>query len=148
MSAPADAFSLLLTVEPADIDALGHASNIVYLRWVQQVAAAHWLAVAPPADQAALAWVVRRHEIDYRAPALLADELRLRTWVGQVEGLLFERHTEIERAGDGRLLARACSRWCPISARTGRPQRVTPELRALFSVGPGDRVDRPPASDA
>lgn len=134
MTAPADAFSLLMTVEPTDIDELGHASNIVYLRWVQQVAAAHWLAVAPPADRAALAWVVRRHEIDYLTPALPADTLRLRTWVGRADGLLFERFTQIERATDARLLARACSRWCPINALTGRPQRVTPALRALFSV--------------
>ena len=141
MNAPTDAFSLLVTVEPADIDALGHASNIVYLRWVQQVAAVHWQAVAPPADQAALAWVVRRHEIDYRAPALPADVLRLRTWVGRADGLLFDRYTEIERAADARLLARACSQWCPINAHSGRPQRVTPLLRALFSVAPDQPAD-------
>jgi len=127
-------FSITLTVQPADIDALGHVNNVVYLRWVQEVAGAHWFTVAPPEDQAGMVWVVRRHEIDYHAPAFAGDELRLSTWVGAAEGLTFERFTEIDRPADGRVLARARTLWCPLNARTGRPIRVTPELRALFSV--------------
>ena len=57
-------------------------NNIVYLRWVQDVAAAHWFAAAPPEDQAGLVWMVVRHEIDYLAPAVLGDEIVLRTWIG------------------------------------------------------------------
>ena len=32
---------------PADIDELGHVNNVVYLRWVQDIAITHWHAVAP-----------------------------------------------------------------------------------------------------
>lgn len=128
------AFTLPIAVQPADLDALGHVNNVVYLRWVQEVAGAHWAAVAPPADQAALVWVVRRHEIDYRAPALPGDQLVLATWVGAAEGLTFERFTEVRHATDGRVLARARTLWCPLDARTGRPQRVNEALRAVFSV--------------
>lgn len=133
-SPPAHVFSITVTVQPADIDALGHVNNVVYLRWVQEVAGAHWSAVAPPEDQAALVWVVRRHEIDYHAPALPADALRLSTWVGAAEGITFERFTEIARAADGKVLARARTLWRPLNAQTGRPVRVTPALRAQFSV--------------
>lgn len=131
---PTHAFHLAVAVQPADIDALGHVNNVVYLRWVQEVAGAHWGAVAPPEDQAALVWVVRRHEIDYHAPALPGDKLRLSTWVGPAEGITFERFTEIARVADGKVLARARTLWCPLNARTGRPVRVTPELRGQFSV--------------
>jgi acyl-CoA thioester hydrolase len=127
-------FELSVEVAPGDIDFNGHVSNIAYVRWVQDVAVAHWSALAPAEAQAAIAWVVLRHEIDYKAAAVLGDGVALRTWVGAASGLTFERHTEILRAADRRVLVRARTLWCPISVRTGRPRRVTDELRALFSV--------------
>ena len=90
-----EAFELNVSVLPADIDELGHVNNTVYLRWVQDAATAHWQAVASAGDQAAIFWVVMRHEIDYKAPAFAADEVLLRTWVGTASRLTFERHTEI-----------------------------------------------------
>lgn len=129
----AEIFEMRVRVASGDIDELGHASNIVYLRWVQDAAMAHWLALAPATAHGTVAWVVLRHEIDYKVAALLHDELQLRTWVGSATGMTFERHTAIHRLADDRLLARARTLWCPIDPRTGRPTRITPELRALFS---------------
>jgi acyl-CoA thioester hydrolase len=128
-------FELERDVACDDIDELGHVSNVVYVRWVQEVASAHWQELAPEAMQAELLWVVVRHEIDYKAPAVLGDGVRLRTWVGIADGILFERHTEVRRTADGRLLARGRTLWCPVDPRTHRPKRVSPELRALCSVG-------------
>ena len=79
-----------------------------------------------------------RHEIDYLSPALLGDEIAARTWVGVAHGLSFERFTEIRRQGDGRLLASARTLWCPVDARTGKPQRVSAEVRARCSVPASD----------
>src|SRR5918996_795276 len=100
-------FEMIVPVLPGDIDEQNHVNNVVYLRWVQDVATAHWRALASPESQAEVAWVALRHEIDYLRPAVLDDEVVVRTWVGAAEGLSFERHTEIARAADGRLLARA-----------------------------------------
>jgi len=127
-------FVLRLAVQPVDIDELGHVNNIVYLRWVQEAAIAHWRTVAPPADQAALVWVVVRHEIDYRRPALPGDDILVETWIGVSVGRDFERHTEIVRAADRRILARARTLWCPIDAATGRPTEVSVAVRERFSV--------------
>ncbi len=127
-------FELAVTVTPADIDVLGHVNNVTYLRWVQEVAAAHWRALAPAEEQDRIAWVVLRHEIDYEKAALLGDELVARTWVGTSRRLSFERHTEILRAKDRQLLARARSVWCPIDVRTRRPRQVSAALRELFSA--------------
>ena len=41
------------TASEADIDELGHVNNAVWVRWVQDLATAHWAAVAPPAQHAA-----------------------------------------------------------------------------------------------
>ena len=62
----------LVEVRPEDIDELGHAGNLVYLRWVLEAARAHSTAVG--LDQAAYlarreVWVVRSHHIEYLRPA-------------------------------------------------------------------------------
>lgn len=133
-------FDLPRPVEAGDIDELGHVNNVVYLRWVQDVAIAHWSAAATPAQQEEVAWVAVRHEIDYKHPALPGDSIVARTWVGTADSHRFERHTEILRAADHKVLARARTVWCPINRATGRLTRVSDEVRARFSVPgtPGD----------
>ena len=130
----AQAFQRIIGVEAGDIDQLGHVNNTVYLRWVQEIATLHWEAAAPVQDQEQLLWVVARHEIDYKHPALLDDQILVRTWVGAAQGLTFERHTTIQRAGDGQLLAQARTLWIPINRESRRPQRLRPELRPLFAA--------------
>jgi len=127
-------FEIDLQITPDDIDQLGHVNNVVYLRWVQDAAIAHWSATAPGVDQASLRWVVLRHEIDYKRPAFLGDEITARTWVGSATRHAFERHTELLRKSDGRMLARARTVWCPIDAETGKTTDVSAEVRSLFSV--------------
>jgi acyl-CoA thioester hydrolase len=139
MDAPAP-FELALDVLPEDIDQLRHVNNVVYLRWVQDAAVAHWTAAAPAQAQEDLFWVVVRHEIDYKRPARLGDGIIARTWVGALHQRDFERHTEILRAADRALLARARTLWCPMDLRTGRPTHVSDEVRAAFSVEPAAEI--------
>lgn len=127
-----EVFELALEVAEADIDLLGHVNNVTYVRWVQEAAVAHWRAAAEAEDQAALFWVVLRHEIDYRRPAFAGDRLIARTWVGCASGIRFERWTEILR--DGSVLASARTLWCPLSQQTKRPVAVRSEVRKRFST--------------
>lgn len=129
------AFEFTVPVLPSDIDEQNRVNNAVYLRWVQEVATAHWRAVAPADACDAIGWVVLRHEIDYKTPAGLGDEVLLRTWVGKATRLTFERFTQICRKSDHQLLAEARTLWCPIDPATGRPTRVSAEVRAEFSTG-------------
>ena len=140
-------FEMRITVDPGDIDQLGHVNNVVYLRWVQDVAVAHWLAAAPAVDLDKLLWVVIRHEIDYKQPAFLGDEIIARTWVGTATRITFERHTEILRASDRGVLARARTVWCPINPKTGRPTAVSAEVRALFSTPKSPPLRNPGHAD-
>ena len=134
MSQAAEPHELLIDVQPEDIDELGHVNNVTYLRWVQEAATAHWRAVAAPADQEQLYWVVVRHEIDYLHPAMPGDRIVARTWVGAATRIKFDRHTELLRERDRKPLARARTVWCPIDARTGKPTAVSAEVRAVFSI--------------
>ncbi|WP_045216202.1 acyl-CoA thioesterase [Desulfonatronovibrio magnus] len=125
-----------IQVQPSDIDELGHVNNIIYLRWVQDVAVAHWQALTTPEEQKKTMWVVLRHEIDYKSPAMQDEEIIVKTWIGKAKRLSFERNTEIIRAHDEKLLARARTLWCPVNPETGRPQRLEPKIRDLFSSSP------------
>ena len=139
---------MIVSVLPGDIDEQNHVNNTVYLRWIQEVATAHWKSLASAESQAAIGWIVLRHEIDYKMPASLGDEILLRTWVGKASRLKFERFTEIRRkiGGDfdpppdgfavanNQVLAQARTVWVPIDVRTGKPTRVSADVRARFST--------------
>jgi acyl-CoA thioester hydrolase len=128
------AFELPLEIRPEDIDRLGHVNNVVYLGWIQDAAIAHWRMLATPEQQAEVAWVVVRHEIDYKRPARPGDRIVARTWVGPATHNTFERRTEILRAGDRKVLAQARTLWCPIDPKSLRPVQVSADIRARFSV--------------
>ncbi len=126
-------YELPVTAVAADIDALGHVNNTVYLRWVQDVAIAHWSKLATEQMRQEIVWMVLRHEIDYKAAAKEGDNLILRTWIGTAEGLRFDRHTDVLNV-DRKLLVQAKTVWCPIDPQTGRPKKVSPDVRRMFSV--------------
>ena len=47
-------FELAVQVHASDIDELGHVNNVTYLRWIQEVAIAHWESIADAATRAEL----------------------------------------------------------------------------------------------
>lgn len=134
MPQPADrtVFEVPFSATPDDIDELGHVNNAVWVRWIQDVATAHWQAVANPADIAAFLWVVTRHEIDYLRALGPDGHVTARTWVGEApKGARFDRHIEFVGPG-GVLHVRARTTWAMIDRASGRPLRVTPEVAAPF----------------
>lgn len=130
-------FALELTVAAADVDALGHVNNIVYVRWLQDVATAHATAVGCTHAELlriGAVFVVRKHEIEYLRPGFLGERVTLRTYVTWWRGASCERATKIER--DGVLLARAKTMWAFVNAQTGKPTRLPAEVINMFSGVP------------
>ena len=122
-------FQIEIVVQPSDIDTQDHVNNVVYLRWMQEAATAHWDARATAELKARVNWVVTRHEVDYKAPAFVGDRLVARTWVGEPSGATWERFIEIRRVADDRLLAKGRSIYAALDPASGRPKRVDAELR-------------------
>jgi acyl-CoA thioester hydrolase len=123
---------MAFTAAPEHIDQLGHVNNAVWVQWMEQIAVAHWEAVADPAHKDAYYWVVVRHEIDYLRAAYEGDRIAGRTWVGEApRGAKFDRHLEFT-GGDGKLCVRARTTWAVIDKAAGRPIRVPPEVVAPF----------------
>jgi acyl-CoA thioester hydrolase len=125
---PLEKFSIEINVTEADIDALGHVNNVVYLRWVQEVSAAHWATVASQELQDKYLWVVLRHEIDFHKPAFQSDVIKGSTWVGDYHGAKFERFVTLQRSGSEELLASAKTTWCLLDAATMRPRRIEEDV--------------------
>lgn len=127
-------FEAHFTAAPEDIDQLGHVNNAVWVQWIQEVAVAHWQAVARPQDRQAYFWVVVRHEIDYLRAAHEGDQVTARTWVGEApRGARFDRFVEFTGA-DGKLCVRARTVWAMLDRASGRPLRVPAEVVAPFVV--------------
>ena len=129
---PTSKFSHRLQVSQADIDVMGHVNNVVYLRWVQDVAVAHWYHVASEELQRKYFWVVIRHEIDYYRPAFLTDEIIGYTWVGNYQGAKFDRYVSLYRASSNQLLAEAKTTWCLLDSTTLRPKRIEEDVLSIL----------------
>jgi acyl-CoA thioester hydrolase len=126
------AFEKRITAQPADIDELGHVNNAAWVRWIQDMATAHWEKVAPQAHRDAYVWVVIRHEIDYLRAVGPGETVTGRTWVGEApKGARFDRHVEFV-GDDGKPRVRAKTTWAIVDKVTGRPLRVPPEVAAPF----------------
>ncbi|MEL7486726.1 MAG: thioesterase family protein [Pseudomonadota bacterium] len=120
--------------EAGDFDVMGHVNNTVYVRWVQDIAVAHWEAVAPDVMRAENLFIVLRHEVNYRDPVLPGDTVEVRTWLGRARGPRFLRHVDIRKPGAARASAEAATDWCMLDATTKRPKRVGDDILAAFKV--------------
>ena len=130
----AQRFTKPITATGADIDELGHVSNLVYVRWVLEVAMAHSRSLGwDYANYLELGsvFVVRRHEIDYVAQVTLGQTLEAATWIDVWRPASVIRRTELAR--DGQVVARAATTWAMITIASGRPMRIPDDLRGLFS---------------
>ena len=89
---PPGVYSTRRRVVWQDIDMLQHVNNAVYLDYVtecgmQVIAAHHWPVERMMAEGFGI--LVRRNQVQYLQPALLNDELEIKTWFYNP---LFHRH--------------------------------------------------------
>ena len=125
-------FELPFTAASADIDELGHVNNAGWVRWIQDMATAHWGAVAAADHIAAYIWVVTRHEIDYRGNIAAGESVTGRTWIeSPPKGAQFDRRVDFVDSA-GKVIVRANTTWAMLDKASGRLMRVRPEITAPF----------------
>jgi acyl-CoA thioester hydrolase len=124
--------TITFTALPEHIDELGHVNNAVWVDWIQQIATAHWSAVAAPEHQAAYIWVVTRHEIDYRGNVGPGDTVTAETWIPRApSGARFDRRVDFHDAA-GKVIVSANTTWAMIDRASGRLARVRDDVTAPF----------------
>lgn len=128
MSATAGTYPI--GIDASDIDFMGHVNNSVYLKWVQDAVVSHWRSLAPAEAVASKLWVALRHDITYRKPTFLDDEIIASVMVEGVEGAKAFFNTVIKRGEE--VLAEVRSSWCCLDAATLRPSRIAKDIVARF----------------
>ncbi len=123
-------FRHIIGILPADIDFMGHVNNARYLNWVQDAVLDHWRNLAPPEAVARHLWVALKHEITYRKPAFLDDEVIATVVLEKIHGARAFYDTIIKRGEE--VLAEVKSSWCCVDADTLRPARIASEIAANF----------------
>lgn len=128
-----------IKVGPQDIDEFRHVNNEVYLTWLLHSATAHSAQLGYSLQkyiEDGAAFVVRRHEIDYLAPAFLDEELILETWVSEMSGIKSTREYQLSRLSDEKIILKAKTLWVYVSLSTGKPVLIPPALLDVFQSLP------------
>lgn len=115
-------FTLKIKVSVDDIDTLDHVNNLVYVKWMDDIATTHWNFLTKDNPLPQYVWVVMRHEIDYLKQAGLGDEITVKTWVGETRGITSIRFMEFYK--DSILLVKAKTTWAMLDAKTFKPSRI------------------------
>ena len=122
--------SFPISIDAADIDFMGHVNNASYLKWVQEAVINHWQRFAPADAVASHLWVALKHEITYRRPTFLNDEVIATVLLERVQGARAFYETIIRRGED--VLAEVKSSWCYLDAETLRPARIAQSVIERF----------------
>jgi len=123
-----------IDVSPDDIDFMGHVNNASYLKWVQDAVIDHWRSLAPADAVAQHLWVALKHEITYRRPTFLGDDVIATVLLEKVQGARAVYETVIRRGED--VLAEVRSSWCCVDATTLRPARLARDVIDRFFPKP------------
>lgn len=136
MTANARAYEFQIDVAEEDIDFMGHVNNASYLKWVQAAVISHWQNIAPVEAVAQHLWVALKHEITYRRPAFLEDDVVATVLLEKVQGARAFYETVIMRGSE--VLAEVKSSWCCLDAKTLRPARLASDVIDHFFVKADD----------
>ena len=124
-------YDWLHTVEESDLDQNKHVNNVVYVKWMENVAiqnSSSWGLTPEFYLQLGATWVARRHTIEYLHQAFLGDELVIRTWISEIKRVSSVRSYEIVRPADGVTIATGETLWAFVNIKDGRPTRILPEV--------------------
>ncbi len=130
-----------ITVTADDIDSRGHVNNLRYILWTLAAAEAHCASLGWDSQRVLAmgsSWVVKSHEIHYRAPLFEGDEIVVRTWVSDFRKIQSLRKYRIIRQSDGATVADAQTNWAYIGIEHQVPRRVPEEMKNAFTIVPPD----------
>ena len=122
-----------IIISKNDLDDLNHVNNVIYIHWVQEIAKKHWKSLVSNEIIKNYFWILLEHQIKYLFPAFLNDKIRLKTYIEKTDGVKSNRIVEIYNKDTKKLLVTSKTTWCLINANTGKPNRITEEIKKAFS---------------
>ena len=135
MTSPNRIYGRTFTIPVDAIDENGHANNVAYVQWMQDIAVEHYASIGGIDAQGKDAtWVVREHKIEYFLPAFAGEEIEIKTWVENIRRVRSLRKYEFVRKSDGKVLVRGETDWVFVDAKSGRPIPIPAEVRKVFDL--------------
>ena len=127
-------FSSEFTVSEKETDQNQHVNNVVYVRWMQDMAEMHSGASGATETMKSLdrIWVVRSHKIEYLSPAFAGDRVEGSTWVESFRRVRAVRGSRFTRKSDEKILAQGETDWICINALNGKPCSIPEKIRNLY----------------
>ena len=124
---PPGVFKTRRRVEWREIDSMLHVNNTAYMAYVEDCGFKVASAFGWPVQrmwQEGFGILLRQHEIEYRLPALMDEELEIATWIAGFKRTTAIRYFTITRVADGARLAQVRTRWAWVDLESGRPIRI------------------------
>tara|TARA_B100001094_G_C18196036_1_gene811069 strand:+ start:2685 stop:3086 length:402 start_codon:yes stop_codon:yes gene_type:complete len=117
------------------LDDLMHVNNVQYLNWAQEIAKSHWNFLINKFKEPYGIWMVRHHDVTYKAGSYLNDVIEISTYVKSVKGPISFRIIEFHNKNDNKLLVKICTKWCYINNLNDRKIIKIPDnIVNLFKV--------------
>lgn len=142
------AVSAPIRVQGYDVDFAGIVSNIVYIRWLEDLRYQVLETYYPLQELLAegLAPVLARTEIDYRRPIRHFDRVEGHMWLAETASPRWVLAAEI--MANGKQAARARQTGVFVSTATLRPAPLPARLQALWAAAPASQAPAaPPAPE-
>ena len=130
-------FSCPVQVRWRDLDAFAHVNNATFATYLELARTEVWRQRFGGRDAMDIPFFVKRLEIDYRRPVGLYDEVVVWLRVGEIRGASFTFEFAVEASGE--LAAEALTVLACVDNRSGRPVRMSAELRATLETLRGPR---------
>lgn len=125
-----DPFVISAEIQQEDMDGLNHTNNAVYVKWCEQAAWAHSVALGLDLDsyqQLDRAMAITHSEYHYLQASRAGQHIAIGTWIVSWDRrLTMQRRFQILRIDDGATLLRGGMRFACIEMSSGRPRRLPP----------------------
>lgn len=117
------------------IDEQNHVNNLVYIRWMIDIATEHSRACGCTdlIETQGKTWVIREHNIRYLASAILDDVIIIRTFPESFGKFKSRRCYEMIRKSDSKKLVSAWTDWVLVDVHKHRPCLITEDIIKTFA---------------
>ena len=122
-------FTKRIEVRFRDCDPMGHVNNAVYLTYLEVARFAYWREVCAGRDTAGDTFILARMECDFRAAAVMGEELEVRLRVDRVGRSSFDIRGDIVRPADGALILESRAVMVMYDYAAGTPVPIPDEAR-------------------
>ena len=89
------------------IDFNNHVNNVTYLSWMIEAATQHSESVGFGYKECLKlggTWIAKSHNIEYKKPSFINDELQMETWIEDIGKILSTRRYVLTRVSDGTII--------------------------------------------